>query len=180
MSASAWTPRRYRAKVMSTRPFRLPDDEHVTVFAREAMEGMVRQIRSKFVSATPEHLTFLPPMARWRDGTIVDAPDGAAELILEGTELPQFIPSGADRVPLDAIAGLPPGADDVRVDAAELSYEPRNYGHDDADHFAETYPIPLNVQHAWSTLPPLEWVLALPVVWPAVRIAGSFLDQLGH
>ena len=41
-------------------------------------------------------------------------------------------------------------------------------------------PIPLVHEHRWSELRPLEWIIAIPVVWSAVRFAGFFFDELGR
>ena len=47
-----WKPSRYRVLALTTRPFQLADDEHMTRVAPEALEGMLAQVRSKFL---PRH-----------------------------------------------------------------------------------------------------------------------------
>jgi hypothetical protein len=165
---------------MSTRPFRLPDDEHITKFSREALEDMLRQAQSTFLPATLEHLPFLPPIARWNAGAIVDAADGAAELILEGADLQQLVRIGPDPTPLDSVDALPLASRGLHPQEVELDYEPRNYKHEDAKAFRDEAPISLGKSAAWSALPPIEWVVSIVVLWPAVRFVGAFLDELGH
>lgn len=41
-------------------------------------------------------------------------------------------------------------------------------------------PIPVEEKHAWADLPPIIWMLSIPVTWGAVKFAGSFLGRLGE
>lgn len=164
---------------MSTRPFRLAGDDFDTRVTREALEGFLSQVRSRFIPGYPEHLTYLPPVVRWRDGEIVESDDGEAELLLEGTSLRQLGPTGADPQPLAIVDELLAESAFPSVNV-ELQYEARNFDTDEARRISDSCPVQLRRTHAWASLPPLEWVLAVPVLWVAARYAGGVLDELAH
>lgn len=173
-----WKRSRYRAMVLTTRPFQLADDEHMTRFAPEALEGMLAQVRSKFLPGTVEHLTFLPPHVRWVDGEILNADDGEQELILEGVELAQYTPAGADSDPLEEVMEWAPG--DIGPLKCRMQLELRNFEPADADDISKGCPLSLRPEMKWSILPPLEWTLWIPVTWGLAKYTGAFLQELGR
>jgi hypothetical protein len=179
MESERWKPRRYRVRALSTRPFQIEGDPFKTSVALRALHDLVNQVRAGVVLATVEHLTYLPPLARWRDGEVVVADDGESELVLEGADLRQYVPIGPDPQPLAQVATWPE-ASIVTAPKIEVHYEARNFSRSDADEFAETCPLPLRETHRWSSLPPLEWLVAVPVTWGAAKFVGAFLDELGH
>ena len=177
--STEWVARLYTAKAATTRPTHVAGQDHLVVITRQALEGMVEQFRNGFVAAGYEHLTYIPPMARWYDGDVVDCEDGASELIIKGRELKQLLPRGDDPDPLEIVAALPvaPPPLDIPI---ELRFEPRNFAQDTLDEIRETCPFPTKEELRWSALPPIEWVLSVPVVWGAIRFAGAFFDELGR
>ena len=134
-----WKPSRYRALVLTTRPFQLAGDDHITVFAPEALQDMLAQVRSKFLPGTIEHLTFLPPHARWVDGEILRADDGAQELVLEGVELAHYTPAGADPDPLEEVKALAPA--DIGPLTCHMQLDPRTFAPTDAEELSNACPL---------------------------------------
>lgn len=173
-----WKPSRYRATALTTRPFQLADDGHMTRFAPEALEDMLAQVRSTFLPATIEHLTFLPPYGRWVDGEILKADDGEQELILEGVDLAHYTPAGTDPDPLELVKAWAPG--DIGPITCRMQLELRNFEPVDADDIAKTCPLSLRPENKWSVLPPLEWTLWIPVTWGLAKYTGAFLQELGR
>ena len=168
------------ARLVSTRPTTLVTGERV-VFARSALVDMVEQFENRFVSMTVEHLGMFPPIGRWYAAEIVRAEDGADELIARGRYLRRFHPVGADPDPRAAVASVAQHGDppvDIAIEA--LMFEPRNYDRRRLQELLQTAPVKVEEEARWSALPPLEWVLAIPVVWGATRFLGSFLDTLGR
>jgi hypothetical protein len=164
---------------LTTRPVHIVGYDHLIVMAPSALEGMINQVRTKFVSMSVEHLTFLPPIGRWYDGEIVEASDGAKELILRGKELPQLVPREHDPSPLSEADALPAFAGSGRV-TMEVAFEARNFDPDVVAEINETCPLPTKEELRWSSLPPIEWVLSIPVLWGAIKFGGAFFDELGH
>lgn len=66
------------------------------------------------------------------------------------------------------------------ISIENVSLEPRNFESDDLEQAKSTSPFPVEEEHRWSALPPLEWVFVIPVVWGLSRFSGSFLDTLGR
>jgi hypothetical protein len=173
-----WKRSRYRAMVLTTRPFQLADDEHMTRFAPEALEGMLAQVRSKFLPANVEHLTFLPPHGRWVDGEILNADDGEQELILEGVELAQYTPAGRDPAPLEEVKAWESG--NIGRITCRMQLEMRNFEPADAEDITKACPLSVRPENKWSVLPPLEWTLWILVTWGLAKYAGAFLQELGR
>lgn len=168
----------YRALVASTRPVQARGDEHMTPFSSECLHDMARQARENCVWFSIEHLSFLPPFGRWRDGFVRPADDGAEELVFVGSELPRFV-AAVDEAHLDEmIASLPEsGSADP---APTLHFDRRNFTPEVADEIRLDFRCPSQARERWAELPPLEFALVIPVVWGATRFAGAFLDALGR
>jgi hypothetical protein len=160
----------------STRVVTLRTGERVA-YAREALDGMLRQVGSRFVPLAVEHLTYLPPSGRIHGGEIVEDDDGHAELYLHARELT------ADRA---ADLTLPPVAfrdaepfdqqlGDVEVLATARNFSPADWRAIEAD-----APIPLREAEAQSLLPPIHWLIVVPVVWGITQFAGGFLQRMGQ
>jgi hypothetical protein len=168
------------AKLASTRPTTLTTGERV-VIARSALENMAEQISSGFVPMTVEHLSMFPPVGRWYAAEIVRADDGSDELIAHARFLKRLHPIGADPDPwyFVSTAGTlsdPPAA--VEIEA--VSFEPRGFDRARLEEFLPSAPVKVVEEARWSTLPPIEWALSIPVIWGATRFLGSFLDTLGR
>lgn len=176
---SEWVPRRYTAKAATTRPTHVIGQDHLVTFTRDALESMAEQFRRDFIATGFEHLTYVPPLGRWYDGEVVDSEDGASELIVMGRELPQFLPKGDDPDPLAVVNSFPyaPVPADIPV---TIHLEPRNFDKPTLKEIRETCPFLTAEELRWSALPPIEWVLTIPVLWGAVRFVGSFFDELGR
>jgi hypothetical protein len=145
----------------------------------EALEGMAEQVRTGFIPIVIEHLSILPPSGRWHHAEIVEADDGAQELVLRGRLFRTLSPSGDDPDPL---ALLPPGRSsaDVTPVISSIGFEPRNFDPMALEHARKSAPVEVEEEHRWSELPPLEWTLAVPVIWGATKFMGSFLDEIGR
>jgi hypothetical protein len=127
-----------------------------------------------------EHLAILPPVGRWYEAEIVTADDGEDELVLYGKQLKTLRPVGQDPDPWAVIPRDASADREQRAAIAEVSLEPRNFDEEDFNQAREKAPIDITSETRWSALPPLEWVLVIPVVWGASRFLGSFLDELGR
>jgi hypothetical protein len=152
----------------------------MVAFAPQALEGMADQVRSGYVTITAEHLTLVPPIGRWRDAEVVTADDGAKELIMYGRAFPMLRPVGKDPEIWADLASLHLDAAPTNVAIDHVGVEPRAFGTEKYDALVADAPIAVERLERWSTLPPLEWFLVIPVVWGAARFAGSFLDTLGR
>jgi hypothetical protein len=180
MEEIAWRPRKYRVKALTTRPVVVAGDEHMTAFTKEALESLAKQMRESFIPASLEHLSFLPPVARWVDGEVTVADDGESELTLDGEDLRQFVAQGPVPDPLmdvDALEIFSPPSGEIPV---EVRYEGRNFDSEALTLVMGDCPLPTTEELRWSALPPIEWILAIPVMWGAVKFAGGFFDELGH
>jgi hypothetical protein len=175
--AMEWRDAEIVVKAMSTRPIGTATGE-IVVFTQGALEDVAEQVRSGFVPIVIEHLSLLPPAGRWHDAEVVVADDGASELVLRGHPFRTLRPVGADPDPWTLLPPDRPAAA-TRPSIASIDVEPRNF---DPAEFAEARdvaPVPVEEVSRWSALPPLEWVLAIPVGWGMTKFLGSFLDQLG-
>jgi hypothetical protein len=177
---TGWDEYEITAKMASTRPVVTTSGETV-VFARSALESALEHVRTSFVPMVIEHLAFLPPTGRWHDGEIVTAEDGSDELVIHGRWLRRLRPAGPDPDPWTALPGVgsaekPPAS----ISIENVSLEPRNFEPEDLEHAKSISPVPVEEEHRWSALPPLDWVFVIPVVWGLTRFAGSFLDTLGR
>lgn len=167
------------ARGMTTRPIRIAGDQFDTVITREALEDMARQVRQKHVPMTPEHLSYLGPMGRWVNAEVVDLPDGHSELRMYGEFIDSFSPRHADPPILLQLNNLP---ESDLPDVLDLTCAVELRIFEDGDHSAikESAPFAISHQNRWAELPPLEWVLLIPVVWGATKFAGAFLSELGR
>lgn len=173
-----WTATDYVARAISTRPVEIEGTDHMTVVTRDALDGMAAQIAEGFIPIVVEHLSYIPPIGRWHTGEVVEAPDGEFELELRGSALRQLVPVGDDPPdPLAVVDGLP-AAGPLTL-TAELRYEARNFDYDVNGDLRQGPPFPLKEEHQWAELPPLIWTLSIPVVWGAIKFAGSFFETLG-
>jgi hypothetical protein len=171
-----WRDAEIVANAMSTRP--VHTETGVVVFTAAALEGVAKQIRESFVPISIEHLSILPPVGLWHDAEVVIAEDGASELILRGHPLRNLRPVGKDP---DFKLLLPPdrATSTTRPAIASVDVEPRNFEPADFADARDSAPIPVDEVSRWSALPPIEWVLSIPVLWGVTKFAGSFLDALG-
>ena len=159
----------------STRPVRIAGTDHLTSFSREALEGVVRQVRDGFVAVTVEHLDFLPPVGKWTDARVVSAADGAYELVMVGRRLTHHI---SDATEVADLSELPPRSGQAEL-LASLHIERRNFDEAVFDDLRRESPFEVVEEQKWSQLPPLIWTLAIPVSWGACKFAGAFFETLG-
>lgn len=171
-------PTKYRARVISTRPVKARGDDHVTVFASECLQSMARQVREGVVWLNVEHLTFLPPVGRWRDGEVIVCDDGEEELFFSGEGLPHYWAEYDEAARDEFLARLP--TKESPALSVELSYDRRNFDRVTAEQLESDFDIPTHRRDRWAALPPLEYILTIPVAWGAAKFAGSFLDALGR
>lgn len=159
----------------STRVVRLTSGERVS-FAPEALHDMVRQAREGFIAMNVEHLNMFPPMGRWSDGEVATLDDGEQQLLLCGETLDQFTASSEIVDPFrgDADDGTAPEVIEVSLGVESRNFDPQAW-----DEVAADCPVPVKQVHKWSSLPPIEWVLTIPVAWGAAKFMGSFLERLG-
>jgi hypothetical protein len=144
------------------------------------LEDLLDQVRGRFVPANLEHLTYYPPIARWYDGELVECDDGHTELMLDARELRQLVRRGADPDVLAATASLPEANDAVPGASATVRFEPRNFEPQAVAALATSCPLPLKEEMRWAGLPPIEWLLSVPVIWGASKFAGAFMAELGR
>lgn len=167
----------WKGILASTRPAKLRGEDRVVSFAPEALERMAAQITKNYIPLNYEHLSFMPPMGRVDNATVYVADDGESELAFSGRRLPSYrIVVGPD---------LPPMLDDLpKVYSPELSirlnYTPRNFDEETARQILEECGDIAYPDERWAELPPLEFVLLVPVVWSAGKFFGSFLGALGR
>ena len=159
----------------STRVVRLTTGERVR-FAPEALHDIVRQAREGFIAMNVEHLNLFPPVGRWSDGEVTTLDDGELQVLLYGETLDQFTASTdiVDPFQGDDSTGSPPEALAVSLGAESRNFDPEVW-----KEAAASCPLPVKQVHKWSSLPPIEWVLTIPVAWGAAKFLGSFLDRLG-
>jgi hypothetical protein len=169
--------RRIVAHGPSTRVVQLTTGERVS-FAPEALHDMVRQAREGFIAMSIEHLNMLPPVGRWSDGEVKSLEDGEQQVLLYGEMLDQFVVSveiDDPFLPDDDAAGPAPDFVDM-----SLAVEARNFDPETWKEAAAECPLPVKELHKWSSLPPIEWVVTVPVVWGAAKFLGSFLERIGE
>lgn len=169
---------KYRARVITTRPITARGDDHVTVFTSECLHSMARQVREGVVWLNVEHLSFLPPLGRWRDGEVIVCDDGEEELFFSGEGLPHYWAEYVEAARDEFLARLP--TNESPALSVELSYDRRNFDRATAEQLESDFDIPTHRRDRWAELPPLEYILTIPVAWGAAKFAGSFLDALGR
>lgn len=170
------TGKQIRAHALSTRAIHTRDGSTVS-FARSALESMVDQVEENDVWCVVEHLTFLPPVARWVRGEIQECDDGEADLYLYADELSSYMATVT--LDLDSlVTSLPVGSSpslspSIRFDRRSFDPEVAEWIEQDSDGLAS--PV-----EQWSEFPPLVYILTVPAVWAGIRFLGSFLDELGR
>lgn len=160
---------------MSTRIVQLTTGENVH-FSAEGLARAAQQVNSGFVPMGVEHLSYLPPRGRLTRGELLTDDDGESELILYGKDL-QFLRAGEMSLKPTGERGDEPPAEVLAN--VTIGVERRNYTSEAWERIVADSPIPIEDKSSWSDLPPLIWMLAIPVTWGAIRFAGSFLDRLG-
>lgn len=169
----------FEAFVATTRPVRASGDRFSTAFTREALEDMGRQVEEGCVWLDVEHLAFMPPSGRWRGAELRVGADGESELFFRGIELPQRV---ATAELMETLASLPEGLPESQVSelSTQLAFERRNFAPEVASQIHSEGPGLVTQYERWSDLPPLEFILAIPVTWGASQFAGAFLKELGR
>ncbi|WP_199430846.1 hypothetical protein [Qaidamihabitans albus] len=123
-----------------------------------------------------EHLSFLPPIGLWHRAEVEDDAEGHSELVMYGhyLELRRAQDSVLQNAPDDAPEGP------STISDASIGIEPRNFEPAEWATLHEDAPLPLTERAARSSLPPLIWLLSVPVAWGAAAFSGSFLKRLGE
>lgn len=168
--------RRIVAHGPSTRVVELTTGEKVS-FAPEALHDIVRQAREGFIPMNIEHLNMLPPVGRWSDGEVKLLEDGEQQVLLYGEMLDQYVASVDIEDPFRQ-TGEGTGSAPATIDAS-VGVEARNFDPETWREASSECPLPVRELHKWSSLPPIEWVLMVPVAWGASKFLGSFLERLG-
>lgn len=169
------------AKGITTKPVEVEGEDLPIAFSRQALEGMARQVREGLVGMTPEHLSYLGPIARLVDAEVVESHDGHSELVMYGRYVVDYTPrkEGDDPTLLEMLAPLDEAEQTQDLDLS-LGVEFRIFTGADADDVRASSPLPIQHERRYAELPPLEWVILIPVVWGAVKFAGAFFEELGR
>ena len=160
---------------LSTRAVQLTTGERVA-FARQALDNAAHQVDSIFFPISTEHLAYLPPRGRVTRAEVITAPDGESELIMYGKDL-RFLRAG--EMSLGPVTEQASGPAEILTDVT-IATEPRNYTPGDWQEIVANAPISVEEGHAWADLPPIIWMLSIPVTWGLAKFTGSFLGRLGE
>ena len=165
-------------RIASTRPVQLRGDDFRTRISRSALDDMVHSIEQSAVWVMVEHLDFLPPLGRQRHARVIEAADGEAELYVRtDVDMPRLLAESAPSI-LDAINALPSAAaPDLEL---RILYDRRNFAPGVADAIEEESGGLAFALEQQAELPPIQYVIAIPVVWGAARFLGAFFDELGR
>lgn len=166
-------------RAASTRPFQVPGESWRTSFAPEALESLIKQVREGFVTMNVEHLSYLPPVGRWYDGVVTPGSEGELDLFLKGRRLAERVEGRDD--PLQGEAATVISASSV-AGGADLTLEValRNFNVDIQAEIGSTSPFAVRDQVQWAHVPPLIWIVSVPVAWGFVKFIGSFFEELGR
>lgn len=167
----------FEARGPSTRPVRLRGEDYEVSFAREALERMAEQVQVGYIKMNVEHLSYMPPVGRWHRAEVVDYADGNSELVMFGHSL------STQRATDTVLTRNPP--EDVPpapelIDGVEISLESRNFDAADWERLKNESPLRVEEQAAWSWLPPIIWLISVPVTWGVTQFVGGFLNRLGE
>lgn len=166
----------------TTRPIQLSSGE-VIHYAREALDTMVENARTRFLPQFVEHLHYLPPIGCLTRLRVSETKDeayltGVERRLLRGT-------AGDGALPRRTIAQAGHAEQLAQLADLELqiSYEPRNFDPDDAANF-EDAPIILGRHDLHADLPPLIWILTfgegIAVAWASKYFLEAFMKRLGE
>src|SRR5579859_5367302 len=159
---------------VSTRTVQLTTGELVN-FSREALESAAEQAAAGFIPMGVEHLSYLPPRGRITRAEIETDAEGQADLVVYGQDL-KFLRAGD----LSLVSGFPSTADQGQpLSDVTIGVEPRNYPPEVWQEIISRSPLPVIEKANWSGLPALIYTLSIPVVWGAIKFAGSFFERLG-
>src|SRR5262249_24548545 len=143
---------------------------------REALASVVPQIQSGYVTMNVEHLSYLPPVGRWHSAEIEDDADGHSELVMYGHRL--HMRRTPDQV-LSEESGDGSSAPESIV-GEKFFLDPGTFDPNVWLILKETPPLPVRERFAWSSLPPLIWLVLVPVTWAATQFGGGFMKRLGE
>jgi hypothetical protein len=160
----------------STRAVRLKGEDYLVSFTRDALASAVEQVQSGYVRMNVEHLSYLPPVGHWHRAAVEDDDDGHSQLVMYGHRLPMH--RTADVILPEWPRQGPPGP--ASVSGAQIGLEPRNFEPEVWEHLKKECPLSVREHAAWSSLPPLLWLISIPVTWGAAQFTGSFLKRLGE
>lgn len=138
---------------------------------------MLEQVREHPIPVIEEHISFLPPIGYFTNGEIRGLDDGEQQIVFFGQHVDQFLVA-VDEDPFERMPTVGRHPTEIQI-TAEASLEPRNFAPETWRIAQQECPVTVREESKWSALPPLEWLITIPVVWGAARFAGSFLDHLG-
>jgi hypothetical protein len=164
------------ARGPSTRAVPLRGEDYLVSFTKEALAGMVEQVQSGYVIMNIDHLSYLPPVGHWHRAEVVTDDEGHSELMMYGHLL--LNRRATDNVLSEGPKEGAEGPDSIS--GAQILLESRNFEPEVWQSINEESPLPVHEQAAWSSLPPLVWVIIIPVAWGVVQFSGSFLKRLGE
>lgn len=161
---------------LSTRPVEVRGAGYAEAFTKEALLGVIKQVRAGYVRLNDEHLSCFPPRGHWHRAEIEDDEDGHSRLIMYG----HYLSRGrtADRVLSSEPVEATPGPS--RIAEIDVRVEPRNFDSDVWTALVDESPLPTHEYAARSLLPPLIWTISVPVVWGLAQFSGGFLKRLGE
>jgi hypothetical protein len=160
----------------TTRIVTLTTGERVS-FTREALEDAAEQVEHIFVPMTTEHLTYLPPLGRIYGAEVVEDEEGERDLVYFARDLPRGLAGDLRLATTHPDDEADHDGPDLKV---QVGIEPRNFDREVWEDIRRQAPCPVAEQTAWSELPPIVWMISVPVVWGATQFAGAFLKRLGE
>jgi hypothetical protein len=167
--------REFRMKAgPTTRIVTLETGESVR-FARSALDDAAQQVTENFVPLGTEHLSYLPPLGRVYAAEVVEDDEGHADLYFLARELPR---GWTQDFLLDK--QLPAGELAKDLGEIEVTVEPRNFESAEWAEVVACSPVEVRQGSAWSSLPPLIWLISIPVTWGVAQFMGGFLQHFGQ
>lgn len=170
----------------STRPVRLRGDNHVTQFTRSSLDDAAEQVHHNYVPLRVEHLSFMPPIGIMNTAEVQETEDGEAELCVSATSIKKRCLVGDELDIPQLYADLESAV--IPEISVELEYDRRNFDNDTITDIQQDFGDIARPVERWSELPPLEYLISIPVVWGAAipvvlgatKFAGAFFDELGR
>jgi hypothetical protein len=161
---------------LSTRPLSVHGADHMECFTTEALLGISEQVGNGCVRMNVEHLSYLPPIGYWHRAEVEDDEDGHSRLVMYGHYL--GMRHATDSTLSNESVEGPPAPDKI-VDI-NIGVEPRNFDAEVWQALVDESPLPIHEQAARSLLPPLIWIISVPVTWGVAQFSGGFLKRLGE
>lgn len=167
---------RYQAVLATSHPVQLAGDQHTTRVTRGALEGAAAQINECGIPFIREHLGFLPTLGYFDNARVRGLDDGESELRADLRLLPRKL--GAAEPSLDLALDEPTHFWEIEP-SVEITFDRRNFDFEVSRRIERSTSDVVHPVERWAELPPLYYVLSIPVIWGACKFAGAFLERLG-